>query len=97
MCQNHIAKMLKKLREDAGYSIEKIAQYFCGDSNKVKNWENGVDVPSAYDCFVLSELYDVSIDSMFSTLTAKELIPEDKQDDYCRESWINRLTKRYAG
>lgn len=97
MYDNHIAKMLKKLREDADYSIEKVAQYFGGDINMVANWENGTDAPSAYDCFVLSELYGVSIDSMFGALSAKELVPEDKQDDYSREAWINRLAKRHAG
>lgn len=97
MGQNHMAKMLKKLREDAGYSVEKIAQYFGGDVKLVNDWESGADVPSAYDCFVLSELYGVSIDGMFSALEAKDFVPEDSQNDFSRESWINRLTRKYAG
>lgn len=97
MGQNYMAEMLKKLREDAGYSVEKIAQYFGGDTKLVNDWESGVDVPSAYDCFVLSELYGVSIDSMFSALDAKELIPEDSQNDFSRESWINKLVRKNAG
>lgn len=97
MSQDYMAKLLKKLREDAGYSVEKIAQYFGGDVNLVNDWESGVDVPSAYDCFVLSELYGISLDSMFGALDAKEFVSEDSQNDFCREAWINKLARKNAG
>ena len=61
---NSIAQTLKSLREEAGYSIERLAQFFDGNITMISEWENGTREPSIYDCCVLSGLYNISLDSM---------------------------------
>lgn len=94
--KNTIARTLKELREEAGYSIERLAQFFNGDTATVSNWENGTEEPSIYDCCVLSGLYGVSMDNMFCALSPEELLPDDMQSEYAHESWLNRMERRYA-
>lgn len=88
---NSIAQSLKSLREEAGYSIERLAQFFDGNITMISEWENGTREPSIYDCCVLSGLYNISLDSMVAAISPGELLPENMQSEYAHESWINRL------
>ena len=88
---NSIAQTLKNLREEAGYSIERLARFFDGNVTMVSEWENGTREPSIYNCCVLSGLYNISLDTMVAAISREELLPENMQSEYAHESWINRL------
>lgn len=75
---------LKQLREQEQLTQTELASYFgCGES-LIEKWENGVEEPTITEALVLSKLYGISLDDMFSDFDVSSFIPSD-----CKESFDN--------
>lgn len=75
------ATLLKKLRNDYNYTIQKIANLLGVSKAAVSKWENGYDITTEH-LYELSKLYNVS----FSELYYGKLSSEDN-DDYWRRNY----------
>ena len=75
------ATLLKKLRNDYNYTIQKIANLLGVSKAAVSKWENGYDITTEH-LYELSKLYNVS----FSELYYGKLSNEDN-DDYWRRNY----------
>lgn len=53
---------IKELREEAGYTRERLAQILSVHTNTVKNWENGESDPRSTNLAQMSALFDVSVE-----------------------------------
>ena len=87
--------ILKEFREKHNYSKKELACYFGGDVNLINAWESGNAEPTISECLILSKLYGVSLDEMFSTVDVKENIPVEYADDFEREVRLNRMASRW--
>ena len=75
------ATLLKKLRNDYNYTIQKIANLLGVSKAAVSKWENGYDITTEH-LYELSKLYNVS----FSELYYGQLNSESN-DDYWRRNY----------
>ena len=70
---------IKKLREEAGLTQEEFAEKIFVTRTAVSKWENGKSYPSVDSLKVISELFDVSIDTLISSDEFKE-VPTFKRE-----------------
>ena len=56
--------VLKRLREEAGYSQASFAKDFGSKQSTVAKWETGESLPDIDNCIALAQLYKVSLDDL---------------------------------
>lgn len=88
-------EILKKFREAHNYSIKELACYFGGDENLIVGWESGTIEPTISECLILSKLYGVSLDEMFSGVDIKSMIPVECADSFEHEVMLNRIAAHW--
>lgn len=91
---NVIAEKLKKIRERAGYSMETLANLLNVDTELISKWEDGIEEPTLSKSLLLSKLYGVSVNDIFYDVDVDKEIPEEKQDDFQHNAWVNRISNR---
>lgn len=64
MNQEEIGNILKKLRQQKGFTQKDIAKSLIITPQTISKWENGISYPSLDMLVALSELYDVSVDDL---------------------------------
>lgn len=87
--------ILKSLREKHSYTVDELSRFFNNDKNLIKAWELGVAEPTISQCLILSKLYGISVDEMFSDLDISDVMPTNKVDELEYEAKFNRLAKRW--
>jgi len=87
--------ILKSLREQHSYTVDELSRFFNNDKNLIKAWELGVAEPTISQCLILSKLYGISVDEMFSDLDISDVMPTNKVDELEYEAKFNRLAKRW--
>lgn len=87
--------ILKSLREQHSYTVDELSRFFNNDKNLIKAWELGVAEPTISQCLILSKLYGISVDEMFSDLDISDVMPINKVDELEYEAKFNRLAKRW--
>lgn len=95
MNENYIGKALRAMREKAGYSIEKLAEFFGGNKEIISDWESGRSEPELSQLLILSGLYGTSVDDMVE-VSAEDLVDESVREKYKHESWLNKLSCKYS-
>lgn len=93
MFTNFVGNKLKTLRTYGGYSLEQLAHYLGCEAKTVARWESGEEEPGLKQLIVLSKLYGVSMDELFSGVSAEALVAEPVRDEYKHEIWLNGLTR----
>ena len=88
-----IGERLVQLREDAKYSVQEIARYFDSDVEMIQMWERGESQPNAEQMLVLSFLYGMDVDDILAGIKPEELVPDEYQEKYQHEAWLNRVGK----
>lgn len=91
MKNNSIGKKLKKLREEAKYTIQQVARYFDNNIEMVEQWEEEEQQLSAEQILILSFLYGISMDEIFIGIEPAELVSKEYQEEYRHEAWLNRI------
>lgn len=94
MKENVIGNTLKKLREKAGYSIEKLSEMIGCAINLIIQWENGENEPEIRQWLVLSKLYNMPIEEMLSEVSVDSLIDNEIKEEFYHEAWMNRYLNR---
>ena len=94
MLTNFVGNKLKTLRTYAGYSLEQLAHYLGCEAETVERWECGAEEPKLTQLVVLSKLYGVSMDDLFSGVQAESLVDEQVREEYKHEMWLNELSSR---
>ena len=61
-----LAEKLSRLRKEHGFSQLDLAERLSVSRQAISKWEVGIAVPTTDNLRVLSELYDVSIEYLFS-------------------------------
>ena len=56
--------ILKKARENAGYTQEQVAERIRVSRQTISNWETGKTLPDIISIIDLSDLYQISIDEL---------------------------------
>ena len=86
-----MGKFLKKLRNDKKLTQEGLSDEFSKNnfditSKAISDWENGKTIPDIEKLFILSKLYDVTIDEI---LEGKRYIKKDFSKEYilANEKW----------
>ena len=87
--------ILKSLREQHNYTVDELSRFFNNDENLIKAWELGVAEPTISQCLILSKLYGISVDEMFSDLDISSVMPTNKVDELGYEAKLNRLAKHW--
>lgn len=64
---------LKKIRRLCGLSQEQVAEKLNVSRQAVAKWESGDSLPDIYNCRALADLYDITIDSLFSAVTDRDM------------------------
>ena len=59
-----IEMILKKARENAGYTQEQVAERIRVSRQTISNWETGKTLPDIISIIDLSDLYQISIDEL---------------------------------
>ncbi len=59
-----IMRNLRDLRKSHGYTLETVAEKLGVSRQAVAKWEKGETVPDIENCIALSELYDVTLDTL---------------------------------
>lgn len=86
-----IGKKLKKLREQAKYTMQQVAHYFDNNIEMIEQWEKEELQPTVEQMLVLSFLYGISIDDILSGIEPIELVSKEYQEEYRHEAWLNRI------
>lgn len=73
-----IAKRLKNLREEKGYSLEELAQNIERDVALVKDWEDGKSSPNAECLIELGKVYGLSLDELIFSGSETPVYNEQK-------------------
>ena len=89
-----IGDSLKRKRERAGYSIEKLANLLDVEVELISKWENGTEEPTISQILVLSKLYGMSVNDIFHRVEVEREIPEEMRDDFRRSVRANRISNR---
>ena len=55
---------LKELRKQRKYSQRELAEIIGVRRSSVAHWENGKSDPSMFNCILLAEVYNVSLDEL---------------------------------
>jgi len=87
--------ILKEYREKHNYSTKDLAYYFGGNEKLIIDWESGAAEPTISECLVLSKLYGVSLDEMFSDFDVKGVLPIDCVDSFEQQIRLNRMSARW--
>lgn len=90
-----IKSILRDFREKHNYSVKELAYYFGNNENLIADWESGAAEPTVSECMILSKLYSMSLDEMFSDVDIKAALPSECVDSFEREAKINRLASRW--
>lgn len=82
-----LSKQIKRLREEAGFSQEELAEKIYVSRQTISNWENERSYPDIHNLLLLSVLFDVTLDELVKgdVETMKRRIKNDAMDKY---SWI---------
>ena len=64
---------LKKIRRLCGLSQEQVAEKLNVSRQAVAKWESGDSLPDIYNCRALADLYDITIDDLFSAVTDRDM------------------------
>lgn len=59
-----ISKNLVKLRYKFGYTFDYLAKEIGTGTSNILSWEQGVVLPSLKNLYILSKIYDVSMDEL---------------------------------
>ncbi len=62
--ENAMMKNLRDLRKMNGYTLEAVAEKLGVSRQAVAKWEKGETLPDIENCIALSELYDVTLDTL---------------------------------
>lgn len=87
--------ILKRLREQHNYSVKELSIYFNDDENLIKAWELGVAEPTISQCLILSRLYGVSVDEMFTGYDVRTAVPSKQREKFECEARLNRIANRW--
>ena len=87
--------ILKKFREKHNQSTKELSCYFGGNENLIIDWESESAEPTISECLILSKLYGVSLDEMFSDFDVKEVLPIDCVDSLGQQIRFNRMSARW--
>lgn len=87
--------ILKRLREQHNYSVKESSVYFNDDENLIKAWELGVAEPTISQCLILSGLYGVSVDEMFTGYDIRTAVPLKQREKFEYEAMLNRMANRW--
>ena len=87
--------ILKRLREQYNYSVEELSLYFNDDENLIKAWESGAAEPTISQCLILSKLYGISIDEMFSEYDIRAAVSPRHTEKLEYEARLNRIANRW--
>lgn len=61
-----MGEKIKELREAKGWSQGKLTELIgISDKNLVSCWETGKCEPRAYNCLILAEVFNISLDELF--------------------------------
>ena len=95
MKENTTGKKLKALREDAGYSEEKLAKLLNCGPELIEKWESGEQEPDMNRWLIMCSLYSVSPDEMFSHINVENLVDSEVKEDFLHEASVNRMLRRF--
>ena len=87
--------ILKEYREKHNYSTSDLAYYFGGNEKLIIDWEDGAAEPTISECLILSKLYGVSLDEMFSSFDEKTILSKECMDRFEHQVRLNRMTTRW--
>lgn len=83
----NLSKQIKRLREEAGFSQEELAERIYVSRQTISNWENERSYPDVHNLLLLSVLFDVSLDELVKgdVEMMKKVIKKDEMNKY---SWV---------
>ena len=96
--------IILKLRNKAGLSQDELAEKLYVTRQAVSRWENGETIPNVDTLKLLSELFDVSIDTLLATKRERicqccgmpiddDIISKDKDgkynEEYCKYCFVD--------
>ena len=97
MVGSSIADSLIAVRENAGYSVDELADLTNINEEQIIAWEKGQEEPKISECILLSKLYGVELDDIFGGCKAEDYLAEEKWEDFKYNAWVNRIAnRRYA-
>lgn len=59
-----IGEKIKKLREEKEWSQSKLAEEISTHKNSIGGWETGKNEPSIFNCILLADVFDVTLDEL---------------------------------
>lgn len=59
-----LGKNLKIARQNSGYTQEEVSNILFVSQQTISNWEKGISTPSVSDLVKISNLYQVSVDTL---------------------------------
>ncbi|WKY48946.1 helix-turn-helix transcriptional regulator [Eubacteriaceae bacterium ES3] len=59
-----IDKNIRILRKSKNWSQEKLAEKVDVSRQTIAKWENGVSVPDIYQCHILSDIFEISLEAL---------------------------------
>lgn len=95
MKENATGRKLNALREEAGYSEEKLAKLLNCSPELIEKWESGEQEPDMNSWLIMCSLYSVSPDEMFSHINAENLVDSEVKEDFLHEASVNRMLRRF--
>ena len=60
----HLGKNLKIARQNSGYTQEEVSNILFVSQQTISNWEKEISTPSVSDLVKISNLYQVSVDTL---------------------------------
>lgn len=94
MQESFVATNLAKARKGAGYSMKNLAELIDCDEGLIEEWELGTSEPNITQTLLLSSLYGLSVEDIFSDFDFKKILPKVKLDDFSYNSWLNRISNK---
>ena len=87
-----ICTVLRHFRESRGFTPEELAAFFGADASLIDRWESGITEPTISECLLLSRLYGISLEEMFSAFDARSIVPEA-----CMDMFDHAVSKQPGG
>lgn len=94
MKDKKLGATLKKAREHAGYSAEKLAHLIGVSPEEIALWETGEAQPDLRQWLLLNKLYGVTLEDTMPENQIIQMADAQVVEEFKREVWLNKMAKR---
>lgn len=94
MKKNNLGNTMKKVRERAGYSIEKLSHLIGVCPEVIELWECGEAQPDLRQWLLLNRLYGVALEDIMPDYQIFQMVDDEVVEEFKHEVWLNKMAKR---